>query len=124
MGDDSEAANDLTVTQTGFESLMQGFEANLFNTATTFRLYNFKPEITPLLVFVDSLKDNQMLQTIGFARNQLTEDICAGILQRIYFNQTLRTVDINSNNITMNKFKDEYIKPYFNTRSELKIIID
>ena len=29
MGDDSEAANDLTVTQTGFESLMQGFEAAL-----------------------------------------------------------------------------------------------
>ena len=95
---------------------MQGFEAGLFGTATTFRLYNFKPEITPLLVFVDSLKDNQMLQTIGFARNQLNEEICAGILQRIYFNQTLRTVDLNSNNITMNKFKDEFIKPYFNTR--------
>ena len=45
-----------------------------------FKFYNFQPEITPLLVFVDSLQNNVSLQTIGFSRNNLNEDICAGII--------------------------------------------
>ena len=124
MGNDSSAANDLTLTQASFEQLMQGFEQGLFSMTNTFRLYNFKPEVTPFLVFVDSLKNNATLQTIGFARNQLTEDICAGVLQRIYFNQVLRTVDLNSNNVTSTKFRSDYIKPYFSSKADLNIIID
>ena len=124
MGNDGSAANDLTVTQVGFEQLMQGFEQGLFSMANTFRLYNFKPEVTPFLVFVDSLKNNPTLQTIGFARNQLTEDICAGVLQRIYFNQVIRTVDLNSNNVASTKFRSDYIKPYFSSKPDLNIIVD
>ena len=69
MGDDENASNDLRVTQVGFEALMAAFQDGLFYMASTFRLYNFKPEVTPLLAFVDSLQGNLTLQTIGFARN-------------------------------------------------------
>ena len=40
---------------------MKGFESGLFYMASTFRLYNFKPEVTPLLAFVDSLQGNVTL---------------------------------------------------------------
>jgi hypothetical protein len=66
-----------------------------------FKFYNFQPEITPLLVFVDSLQNNVSLQTIGFSRNNLNEDICAGIIQRLYYNESMTVLDLNGNNITI-----------------------
>ena len=45
-----------------------------------FRFFNFRPEVTPLLAFVESLNGNYSLQTIGFSRNELNEEVCAGIL--------------------------------------------
>ena len=89
-----------------------------------FRLYNFQPEITPLLVFVDSLQNNVTLSTIGFARNNLNEDICAGILQRLYYNASLTCLDLNGNNITITKFQQQYIKPYFSQRENINIIYE
>jgi len=45
------------------------------------RVYNFKPELTPLIAFASAMQNNPTLQTIGFARNRLSEDSCAAILQ-------------------------------------------
>ena len=74
------------IGQKAFEAIMEGFATGLFFMTYEFRIYNFKPEVTPLLAFVDSLVGNQSLQTLGFARNGLNEDITAAILQRLYFN--------------------------------------
>ena len=82
MGDNhiNVANQDIVVGQEGFLALMEAFAKGHFNFTYEFRFYNFKPETTPLLAFVDSLMNNQTLQTIGFARNRLNEDMCAAIL--------------------------------------------
>ena len=126
MGDNhiNVANNDIVVGQEGFLALMEAFAKGHFNFTYEFRFYNFKPETTPLLAFVDSLMNNQTLQTIGFARNRLNEDMCAAILQRLYFNQSLKALDFNGNPITISMFRDEIVKKYFNTRKEFTIIYD
>lgn len=114
------------VSVPGFTALIEAFTAkNTFDMTTVFRFYNFDPDITPLMSFVQVLQNNPTLQTIGFAKNNLTEDVCAGILQRVYFNPALKCLDINSNNITISTFKQNYIKPYFSARGEeFNIIMD
>jgi hypothetical protein len=78
-----------------------------------------------MLAFVDaSLVGNPTLQSIGFARNRLSEDMCAAIMQRIYFNQGLTTLDLNGNNITISTFKKDIVSKYFNTREDFTIIYD
>ena len=86
---DNIQANKIKCGQEGFMALMEGFTLGLFFMTYEFRFYNFDPEPTPLLAFVDSLVGNPTLQTIGFARNSLNQDLCAAILQRVYFNPVL-----------------------------------
>ena len=77
------------------------------------------------MVFSDSLVNNQTLSTIGFARNGLNEDLCAAILQRLYFNEQLKCIDFNGNPITISNFRDEIVKKYFSSRGNaFKIIYD
>ena len=119
MGDNhvNIGSDKIKVGVQGFTALIQAFtKSNTFDMTTTFRFYNFQPEITPMMSFVQVLQNNATLQTIGFAKNSLTEDVCAGILQRVYYNQSLKCIDLNSNNITISKFKTDYIKPYFSSR--------
>ena len=71
----------IDVGQAGFEAIIDGFNSGCFQMTTTFRFYNFGPQITPLLFFAGSLANNPTLQTIGFARNNLNEDQCAAIIQ-------------------------------------------
>jgi hypothetical protein len=52
---------DIIVGQDGFLALMEAFSSNLFKFTYEFRFYNFKPEVTPLLAFVDSLMNNPTL---------------------------------------------------------------
>ena len=83
MGDTFEnvqQSKKIVIGQRAFEAIMEGFATGLFFMTYEFRIYNFKPEVTPLLAYVDSLVGNQSLQTIGFARNGLNEDLIAAIL--------------------------------------------
>jgi hypothetical protein len=83
MGDNFEnqsASHRIPVTQKGFDALIEGFSLNLFYMVNEFRFYNFYPELTPLLAFASSLVNNPTITTLGFARNQLSEDTCAAIL--------------------------------------------
>jgi hypothetical protein len=52
---------DIVVGQEGFLALMEAFSSGHFKFTYEFRFYNFKPEVTPLLAFVDSLMQNQTL---------------------------------------------------------------
>ena len=42
-------------------ALIEMFQKGYFNYTYEFRFYNFKPEATPLLAFVDSLMNNMTL---------------------------------------------------------------
>ena len=106
MGDSTHQmmVNKVKVGQHGFEKIIEMFTLGHFKYTYEFRFYNFNPETTPLIALVDSLQNNETLQTIGFARNGLNQDMCAAILQRLYFNPTLKCVDINGNDITTGQF--------------------
>jgi hypothetical protein len=111
--------------QEGFMALIEMFAKGHFTYLSEFRLNNFEPQATPLLAFVEaSLVSNQSLHTIGFSKNRLNEDICAAIMQRIYFNPTLTTLDISNNNVTIGSFSINFVKKYFNTRRNFTIIYD
>ena len=76
MGDNHEhghMSTDLRVKvgQEGFMAMMEAFTLGLFFMTYEFRFYNFEPEMTPLLAFVDSLVGNPSLNTIAFANNDL-----------------------------------------------------
>jgi len=73
MGDNHEnmGTAKISVGQTGFMAMMEGFTLGHFFMTYEYRFYNFNPEHTPLLAFVDSLVGNPSLQTVGFARNNL-----------------------------------------------------
>ena len=60
MGDNhiNIANQDIPVGQEGFLALMEAFAKGHFNFVYEFRFYNFKPETTPLLAFVDSMMNN------------------------------------------------------------------
>ena len=123
-GDVDSVGPKVKVGQAGLESLIEGFTQGLFFMTYEFRFYNFDPEHTPLLAFVDSLINNPSLQTLGFARNSLNQDICAAILQRVYFNPCLKCVDINGNNLSTSDFVQQIVKPYFRQRDDFTIIVD
>ena len=64
MGDNFEnvqTSKKIIIGQKAFESIMEGFATGLFFMTYEFRIYNFKPEVTPLLAFVDSLVGNMSL---------------------------------------------------------------
>lgn len=112
------------VSQRGFEAMMDAFSMGNFQMTYEYRFYNFDPEPTPLLAFVDSLVNNPSLQTLGFARNGLDQDLAAAIIQRVYYNPSLTKIDINGNNISTAEFVDNIIKPYFRQREGFQIIVD
>ena len=83
MGDNfiNLSNKDIKIGQDGFMALIELFAKGHMAYATEFRFYNFAPEPTPFLAFIDaSLVNNPTLKTIGFARNRLNEDMCAAIL--------------------------------------------
>jgi hypothetical protein len=72
MGDNVEntsASFEIPITQAGFEKLIDGLTDGSFFMTNELRVYNFKPELTPLIAFAAALQNNPTLQTIGFARN-------------------------------------------------------
>ena len=50
--------------------------------------------------------------------------MCAAIMQRIYFNPALTTLDLNGNPITISAFKQDIVSKYFNTRDNFNVIYD
>ena len=109
----------------GFATLMEIFAKGHFEYVTEFKLNNFEPEPTPFLAFVDaSLANNPIIKDMSFFKNRLNQDMCAAILQRIYFNQSLNNLNLGGNNITIASFKKEVVDKYFNSRTDIEIIYD
>ena len=62
MGDNHEersASHQIKISEVGFNAIIQGFTEGYFYMTNEFRIYNFDPELTPLLAYAQSLKDNQ-----------------------------------------------------------------
>ena len=87
----------IPITEKGFQALMGALNDGTFYMVNELRIYQFNPEVTPLIAFASSLSMNPTLNTIGFAKNELTMDTCAAILQHIYNNPSLKTIDLNGN---------------------------
>ena len=60
MGDTQQnvGTEKVKLTEKSFLSIMEGFASGIFFMTYEFRVYNFQPEYTPLLAFVDSLTNN------------------------------------------------------------------
>lgn len=64
MGDNhvNVGSDKIKVGVQGFTALIQAFQqSNTFDMTTTFRFYNFQPEITPMMSFVQILQNNPTL---------------------------------------------------------------
>ena len=58
MGDNQEntsASFEVPITQKGFESLIDGLSDGSFYMTNELRIYNFKPELTPLIAYAQAM---------------------------------------------------------------------
>ena len=76
-----------------------------------------------MMGLAEALCMNPSLMMIDFSRNSIDEDLASGIIQKLYFNATLTKLILDGNPIAVGLFQENIIKPYFNTRKELKIVL-
>ena len=98
---------------------LEGFLANLVE----FRLTDLCIEQFSMMGLADALCMNPSLMLIDFSRDHIEEDLAAGIIQRLYINPCLNKLILDGNPIAVGLFQENVIKPYFNTRKELKIVL-
>ncbi len=76
-----------------------------------------------MMGLAEALCMNPSLMMIDFSRNCIDEDLASGIIQKLYFNASLTKLILDGNPIAVGLFQENIIKPYFNTRKELKIVL-
>ena len=76
-----------------------------------------------MIGLADSLMMNPTLMIIDLSRDNVDEDLASAIIQRLYMNPCLTKLILDGNPISVGLFQENYIKPYFNSRKELKIIL-
>ena len=89
---------------------------------TEFKFTDFTTEPFSLINLVDSLIGNPTLLYIEFSRDGIDEETASAILQRLYNNPYLNKINLDGNMISTGLFKENYIKPFFSSRKELKIV--
>ena len=76
-----------------------------------------------MMGLAEALCMNPSLMMIDFSRNCIDEDLASGIIQKLYFNPPLTKLVLDGNPIAVGLFQENIIKPYFNSRKELKIVL-
>ena len=72
---------------------------------TAFCLSDFYVDIRELLVLVDELVSNTSLIEIAFPRADLNEEAATAIIEKLYYNSSLQTLDLGGNNISTGLYK-------------------
>lgn len=75
------------------------------------------------MTLVDSLVNHPTLSLIDFCRDEISEDTACAIIQKLYYNQSLKKLNLDGNPISIGLFRENVIKPYFSVRKDLKIAI-
>ena len=75
------------------------------------------------MTLIDSLMMNPTLLHIDLSRNEISEDTAAAIIQRLYNNPCLQKLNLDGNPISTALFAEQFIKPYFSARKDLKIVL-
>ena len=116
-GDDIECAI------SGIQAIASLFREGYFPNLIEFTFTDFAVEPFSMVGMADALMMNPTLLTIDFSRNNIDEDLASAIIQRLYFNPCLSKIILDGNPIAVGLFKENVIKPYFNSRKELKIVL-
>ena len=114
---------DIDVAYDGIQAVASLFQEGYFSNLIEFRLTDLFIEQFSMMCLADALCMNQSLMLIDFSRNQIEEDLAAGIIQRLYCNPCLTKLVLDGNPIAVGLFQENVIKPYFNSRKELKIVL-
>ena len=99
------------------------FYKGLFSTLNEFKFTDFLIEPYSFMILIDSFILNPCIIHLDLSRNEINEDIAAAIIQRLYGNSSLKKINLDGNPISIGLFNDNFIKPYFSSRKDLKIVL-
>ena len=88
-----------------------------------FRFTDFIVDPYAMVTLCDALTMNPSLSIIDFSRNNINEDLASALIQRLYYNPCLTKINLDGNPIATGLFRENFIKPYFNQRKEVRIVI-
>ena len=114
---------DIDIGLPGIQSVASLFREGYFPNLVEFSFTDFNVEPFSMVGLADSLTMNPSLLVIDLSRNNVDEELATAIIQRLYFNSCLTKLNLDGNPISVGLFKENVIKPYFNSRKELKIIL-
>ena len=114
---------DIDVGYPGIQALVSLFQEGYLTNLTELRVTDLCIDQFSMMGLADVLCMNPSLMLIDFSRNQIEEDLAAGIIQRLYLNPCLTKLILDGNPIAVGLFQENVIKPYFNTRKDLKIVL-
>ena len=75
------------------------------------------------MALVDSLINHPTLSLIEFCRDDINEDTACAVIQKLYYNQSLKKLNLDGNPISIALFRENVLKPYFSMRKDLKIAV-
>ena len=124
MGDKLlKPTSDIEIASEGVQAISSLFYEGFFQNLFEFRFTDFDIEPFSMMGLADALCMNPSLMLIDVSRNNINEDLASGIIQKLYFNATLTKLILDGNPIAVGLFQENVIKPYFNSRKELKIVL-
>ncbi|CDW76256.1 UNKNOWN [Stylonychia lemnae] len=118
-----QLGSDIQVLGDGTTAVAKLFFNGVFSILTDFKFTDFKTEPFSLMILVDSLIGNPNLLYIELSRDFIDDETAAAIIQRLYGNPRLQKINLDGNPISTGLFKEQYIRPYFSTRKDLKILL-
>lgn len=75
------------------------------------------------MALIDSLINHPTLSLIEFCRDDINEDTACAVIQKLYYNQSLKKLNLDGNPISIALFRENVLKPYFSMRKDLKIAV-
>lgn len=92
-------------------------------TLVEFKFTDFYVEPYSFMNVINALVNHPTLGSLELYRNEISEDLATAIIQTLYYNSSLKKINLDGNPISIALYKQNVIKPYFSGRKDLKIII-
>eukprot|EP00347_Sterkiella_histriomuscorum_P019763 403340383 len=114
---------DIKLNQPANQAVAELFQKGIFQMLTEFKFTDFYTEPFSLIVLVQALQGNQSLSHIDLSRNEINDETAAAVIQYLYGNFRLQRLNLDGNPISTGLFKEQYIRPYFSSRNDIKIVL-